>query len=96
MKEPIPGERDETTAAPTTSGIVGTTGYGGDLPPELTNDPTLTEEEHQQIRWENGGRPAEKPPDVPATGRMVPRPGPDTEAHPGERKPAETDEAKRR
>jgi len=55
-KERIPGERDETTAAPTAPGIVGTTGYGVDLPGDLTADPTLNESDHQQSRWEGGGR----------------------------------------
>lgn len=54
-KEPIPGEHDHSTEVPTQPGIVGTTGFGGDLP--VTNtDPTLTEEERQQSRWEGGGR----------------------------------------
>lgn len=54
--EPIPGERDPTTEAPTDKGIVGTTGYGVDLPEDLTNDPTLTDADRQQNRWEGGGR----------------------------------------
>jgi hypothetical protein len=56
VPRPIPGEHDHTTEAPTQPGIVGTTGYGADLPPELTDDPTLTDEERKQVRWEAGGR----------------------------------------
>lgn len=56
MKEPIPGERDPTTEAPTEPGIVGTTGYGGDLPPDPGGDSTLTDDAHKQNRWEGGGR----------------------------------------
>jgi hypothetical protein len=53
--EPIPGEHDNTTAAATLPGIVGTTGYGGDLRPE-TEDVTLTDEDHERARWQGGGR----------------------------------------
>jgi hypothetical protein len=56
VPEPIPGEHDHTTEAQSQPGIVATTGYGVDLPPELTDDPTLTEEERKQVRWEAGGR----------------------------------------
>ena len=56
VPEPIPGEHDHTTEAPTQPGIVGTTGYGADLPPGLTDDPTLTDEGRKQVRWEAGGR----------------------------------------
>jgi hypothetical protein len=53
--EPIPGEHDHSTEMPTQPGIVGTTGYGGDVPPE-TIDSSLNDEERRLIRWENGGR----------------------------------------
>jgi hypothetical protein len=53
--EPIPGEHDNTTAAATQPGIVGTTGYGVDVPPE-TNDVTLTDDDRERVRWEAGGR----------------------------------------
>jgi hypothetical protein len=53
---PVPGEHDHTTEATTEPSIVGTTGYGVDLPSNLTADPTLTEEEHERYRWEGGGR----------------------------------------
>jgi hypothetical protein len=73
--EPIPGEHDHTTEAATSPAIVGTTGYGIDLP--VTNeDSTVDEETARRSRWEGGGK-------------IVPRLGPDTEAHPGERKPDE-------
>ncbi len=55
-KERIPGEHDHTTEAPTEPGIVGTTGFGGDLPPDRTDDPTVSEEQRRQTRWEGGGR----------------------------------------
>ena len=61
--EPIPGEHDHTTEMPTQPGIVGTTGFGEDLPATET-DPTLTEEGRQQNRWEGGGR-------LPRTARDV-------------------------
>jgi hypothetical protein len=53
--EPIPGEHDHTTEPPTQPGIVGTTGYGVDVP-EASADTTLDEEARKQIRWEGGGR----------------------------------------
>ena len=54
-REPIPGEQDHTSEVPTQPGIVGTTGYGVDVP-EASVDPTLDEETRKQIRWEGGGR----------------------------------------
>ena len=84
-KEPIPGEHDHTTQAPTDRGIVGTTGYGIDLPSDSTNDPTTTDEDRAQARWEGGGR-VRHPPKSDDDATQVPRPGPDTEAHPGERR----------
>ncbi len=77
-REPIPGEHDHTTLAPTEPGIVGTTGFGADLP--ATDDSTVDHETARRNRWEGGGRTTPAP-------TAVPRPGPDTEAHPGERKP---------
>jgi hypothetical protein len=76
--KPIPGEHDRTTIPPDEPAIVGTTGFGADLP--ATGDSTIDDETARRSRWEGGGK---------ATGRQeaVPRPGPDTEAHPGERKP---------
>jgi hypothetical protein len=62
MKEPIPGERDPTTEAPTERGIVGTTGYGVDLPADATADPTLTDDDRRKSRWEGGGRTGETGP----------------------------------
>lgn len=53
--EPIPGEHDHTAEATTEPAIVGTTGYGVDLPP-TTVDPTVDDEEKRVIRWEAGGR----------------------------------------
>ncbi len=53
--EPIPGEHDHTSEPPTQPGIVGTTGYGVDVP-EASVDPTLDEETRRQIRWAGGGR----------------------------------------
>jgi len=53
--EPIPGERDRTSEAQTQPAIVGTTGYGVDVPASSV-DPTLDEETRKQIRWEGGGR----------------------------------------
>ena len=51
---PIPGEHDHTSEPATQPGIVGTTGYGVDLP-EASVDPTLDEETRKQSRWEGGG-----------------------------------------
>lgn len=53
--EPIPGEHDHTTEALTPPAIVGSTGFGADLPASNT-DPTLDDETKRQIRWEGGGR----------------------------------------
>lgn len=52
---PIPGEHDHTSEAQTQPAIVGTTGYGADVP-ETSVDPTLDEETRKQSRWEGGGR----------------------------------------
>lgn len=73
-RERIPGEHDATTAMPTQPGTAGGTGFGDDLP-ETDTDASLSEEERRRSRWEGGG--------------LVPRPGPDTEAYPGERPPDE-------
>ena len=54
-REPIPGERDATTQAPTDKGIVGTTGYGGDLPHD-TSDATPNPDDVRRNRWEGGGK----------------------------------------
>jgi len=53
--EPIPGERDDTTEAPTPPAIVGTTGYCADLPAS-TEDSTIDEETARRNRWEGGGK----------------------------------------
>ena len=54
--EPIPGEHDRTTEAATQPGIVGTTGYGADLPADFTGDATLSDDDRRRSRWEGGGR----------------------------------------
>lgn len=53
--EPIPGEHDHTSEPQTQPGIVGTTGYGVDVP-AASVDSTLDEDTRKQIRWEGGGR----------------------------------------
>jgi hypothetical protein len=54
-REPIPGEHDQTTFPPTEPAIVGTTGFGADLP--ITNDdPTVDSETAHRNRWEGGGK----------------------------------------
>ena len=52
--EPIPGEHDHTTAMTSQPGIVGTTGYGVDVP--STEDSTVNDELSSEARWEGGGR----------------------------------------
>jgi hypothetical protein len=52
--EPIPGEHDHTTAMTSQPGIVGTTGYGVDVP--STGDSTVNDELSSDARWEGGGR----------------------------------------
>ena len=74
----IPGEHDQSTLPPSEPGIVGTTGFGADLP--ATDDATVDDETARRSRWEGGGQTTSRP-------DILPRPGPDTEAHPGERKP---------
>jgi hypothetical protein len=53
--EPIPGEHDITTLAPTDRAIVGTTGYGADLP-ATNEDSTVDEETARHTQWEGGGK----------------------------------------
>jgi hypothetical protein len=53
--EPIPGEHDRTTEQPTQPAIVGTTGFGSDVPASEV-DPTLDDELRKQVRWEAGGK----------------------------------------
>lgn len=53
--EPIPGEHDPPAEATTQPGIVGTTGYGTDVPP-VEVDTTLDEKARERIRWESGGK----------------------------------------
>ena len=93
-REPIPGEHDQTTLPPTEPAIVGSTGFGADLPVESV-DPTIDEESARQNRWEGGGKVTKGISTTRGEGELtnprhvVPRLGPDTEAHPGERKPDE-------
>ena len=51
--EPIPGEVDHTTAMSSQPGIVGTTGYGADVP--ATDDPTVDDALANEARWSGGG-----------------------------------------
>ena len=51
---PIPGELDATTEAPTEQAIVGTTGYGGDLPAD--GGPPIDAETKRRFEWEGGGK----------------------------------------
>jgi hypothetical protein len=53
-KERFPGEREPDTAMPTQPGIVGTTGFGGDLPP-TPEDATVNEEFAREKAIEGGG-----------------------------------------
>jgi hypothetical protein len=53
--EPIPGEHDHSTEAPTPPGIVGTTGFGTDLP-YTSDDVTVDDRTARERAWEGGGR----------------------------------------
>jgi hypothetical protein len=53
--EPIPGEHDHTTEAATLPGIVGSTGFGGDLP-ATNSDVTLNDATVRDRNWEGGGK----------------------------------------
>jgi hypothetical protein len=64
-KEPIPGERDPSTQTSTEPGIVGTTGYGGDLPADSNQDPTVSDEGRARNKWEGGGRTPDGSKDKP-------------------------------
>jgi hypothetical protein len=50
----IPGEHDASTFPPSEPAIVGTTGFGADLP--ATADPTVDDEIARRSRWEGGGK----------------------------------------
>ena len=52
--ERFPGEREADTAMPTQPGIMGTTGFGGDLP-ETTTDETVNEAMARERANEGGG-----------------------------------------
>ena len=52
--EPIPGELDVTTEAPTEPAIVGRTGYGGDVP--AGEGRPSDAETKRRIEWEGGGK----------------------------------------
>ncbi len=53
-KERFPGEREPDTAMPTQPGIIGTTGFGGDLPP-TPEDATVSEQLAEERAVEGGG-----------------------------------------
>ena len=53
----IPGEHDSSTLPPSEPAIVGTTGFGADLP--ATDDPTVDDETARRSRWEGGGKGTE-------------------------------------
>ncbi len=52
--ERFPGEREADTAMPSQPGIIGTTGYGGDLP-ATTEDATVNEDMAREKANEGGG-----------------------------------------
>jgi hypothetical protein len=54
-KERFPGEREPDTAMPTQPGIVGTTGFGGDLP-ETPDDATVSDQLARERANEGGGQ----------------------------------------
>ena len=54
-KERFPGEREPDTAMTTQPGILGTTGFGGDLPPD-GGDATVNEAFAREKEREGGGR----------------------------------------
>lgn len=53
-KERFPGERESDTAMPSQPGIIGTTGYGGDLP-ATNEDATVNEDMAREKANEGGG-----------------------------------------
>ena len=53
-KERFPGEREPDTAMTTQPGILGTTGFGGDLPP-TPEDATVNEALAREREREGGG-----------------------------------------
>ena len=55
VPEPIPGEHDHSTEAATEPAIVGSTGFGGDLPKQDV-DPTVDDDTLRDRRWESGGK----------------------------------------
>lgn len=53
-REPIPGEHEPGAEPATEPGIVGSTGYGGDLPPSDMSQ-TMDEETRRERAREGGG-----------------------------------------